>query len=299
MARQALGRGLQMLIPKAQAMPTDAEPESGARELPTSEIVANPFQPRQRFSPQELQELADSIGRHGILQPLVVRQIENGYQCVLGERRLRAARMAGLTVVPVLVREFSDQQMLQLAIVENAQREDLSPLESAFAYRRLLDEFGMTQQEVAKVVGKSRAAIANTVRLLELPEPIREALSGGAITEGHARAILTAGDEEAMLTAWSQLEGTDTSVRETERLARAIRDGQPPETAAVRTKSAASRPLDPNVAQVLDRVQRRIGTKVVLTPKKTGGTLAIEYYSDEDLTRITDLLLGPGEGTLD
>ena len=296
MARQALGRGLEMLIPRPAAK---EPPASGVTEIPVDAIVPNPYQPRKQFAQAEIDELAGSIRTHGVLQPLVLREVEEGYQCVVGERRLRASRLAGLAAVPALVRDYTDQEMLALALVENAQREDLAPLDSAVAYRRLTEEFGMTQQEVGAAIGKSRSAVANTLRLLDLPDPIRDALAAGEISEGHARAVLTAGDADAMLALWDRIAGSGVSVREVERLARELRHPEAePAPAVGRTRSPAIQ-VDPNLAMIVDRVQRSIGTKVTLTPRKNGGSIAIEYYSDDDLERILDLLAGTRVSLLD
>ncbi|NCO38225.1 MAG: stage 0 sporulation protein J [Armatimonadetes bacterium CG_4_10_14_3_um_filter_66_18] len=304
MTRQALGRGLEMLIPRpADVQEVSQEPrsEQGAAvgEIQLQSLVPNPFQPRQQFSQQELDELTDSIRTHGVLQPLVVRRVGDKYQCVVGERRVRAATAAGLTAVPAVVREFSDQEMLALAIVENAQRQDLSPLESAAAYKRLTEEFGMTQQEVAAAIGKSRSAVANTLRLLDLPDPILEALAAGELTEGHARALFTAGEAGAMLAVWDLIAGTDVSVREVERLARDLRAAAPDAPSQPSRTRLPSPELDPNLALFVERLQRRLGTKVVLKPLNKGGSLTIEYYSDEDLTRIADHLLSTAEPLID
>jgi ParB family chromosome partitioning protein len=289
-----------MLIPRAvDLQEVSPQPESAVDEIQIQSLLPNPFQPRQRFSQEEQDELADSIRTHGILQPLVVRRVGDKYQCVVGERRLRAATAAGLTTVPALVRDLTDQEMLALAVVENAQRQDLSPLESAAAYKRLTEEFGMTQQEVAAAIGKSRSAVANTLRLLDLPDPIREALASGELTEGHARALLTAGEVGAMLAVWDRIAGTDVSVREVERLARDLRAPAPDEPSRTPRTRTPSPGLDPNLAMVVERLQRRIGTKVVLKPTNKGGSLMIEYYSEEDLTRIADLLLGTAEPLID
>lgn len=314
MARKALGRGLETLIPtgvpgRSASTPTagvvpvadaGAERDAGVREIPLDEILPNPFQPRRQFSQTELDELADSIRAHGVLQPLIVRRAEGGYQCVVGERRLRASKSAGLTAVPAVVREFTDREMLELAVVENAQREDLSPIESATAFKRLMTEFGRTQEQIAAAVGKSRSAIANTIRLLDLPAPIKDALAAGELTEGHARAVLTAGDAETMLAVWDRVAGTEASVREVERLARTLRERSGEPSPPARGRSAAPAPtLDPNLAALVDRLQRKLGTKVELKPRASGGTLVIEYYSDDDLNRLVDIVLGTPHALLD
>ena len=212
---RGLGRGLGALIPELEV----AESE-GRLEIPIGQIRANPFQPRREFDPIKLGELAESIREHGVLQPVLLRRMEGGYELVAGERRMRAAEMAGLAKIPAVIGDFADSAMMEIALVENLQREDLNPIEEAEAYRRLLDEFGLTQEEVAQKVGKSRPAIANTLRLLNLPAPVREDLSAGRTTVGHARAILGLKSEGEQLDAWKDVVSSVMSVRETEELVR-------------------------------------------------------------------------------
>lgn len=281
---RGLGRGLGALIPELEV----AESE-GRLEIPISQIRANPFQPRREFDPIKLGELADSIREHGVLQPVLLRRVEGGYQLVAGERRLRAAEMAGLAKIPAVIGDFADTAMMQIALVENLQREDLNPIEEAEAYRRLLDEFGMTQEEVAQKVGKSRPVIANTLRLLNLPTTVREDLSAGRTTVGHARAILGLKGEEEQLDAWKDVVSSGLSVRETEEMVRRRGEGiVSRETANKRLPVTAK--IDPDLKEAEDRIRKAFGTKVRIHPVGRGGRIEIEYYSAEELDRILELV---------
>lgn len=276
--RRGLGRGLGALIPGAEA--ADQERPT---EIALSNLSANPLQPRQSMDPQELSGLMESIRRHGVLQPIVVRPAAGGFEVVAGERRWRAAEAAGLTTIPAVVRTLTDLEALELALVENLQREDLNPMERARAYHRLLQDFGLTQEEVAERVGKSQPSIANALRLLNLPAQIQVSLEVGRITEGHARAILAAGGEAAMLRLWERVERRGLSVRETEALARA---------GISREIRPRPRAQDPQLRSVEQDLSRRYGTKVAVDGTRNRGHLAFEYYSEEDLQRLLDLLLG-------
>lgn len=252
--------------------------------MPPQRITPNPFQPRRTFSEESLKELADSIKMHGILQPLIVRPHGDGYQLVTGERRWRAAQLAQLAEVPVVVRELSDRDMLEVALVENLQREDIGPLEAARAYLRLMQEFGLTQEEVAQRVGKSRSAVANTVRLLNLEGPIQNSLAEGKITEGHARALLAIPDPERRLAVWRGMLENGATVRDAEAAARVEK---------ARAGLAVSRPApdpDPNLLEVERRLRDRFGTKVHIHRSRGRGKVIIEFYSDEELERILELL---------
>jgi ParB family chromosome partitioning protein len=278
--RSGLGRGLDALIPR-----TTVDPDA-IREIALDDIAPNPRQPRQSFPEESLQELAESIRTHGIIQPLVVTYSggKPPYQLVAGERRWRAARLAGLTTVPALVRDLSPKDAVEIALIENLQRADLSPLETAAAYRTLIEEFGLTQAEVAARVGKSRSAIANTLRLLEAPETIQRALAMGDITEGHARALLSLPDTASQLAALQEIRQRSLTVRQTEELVRRwIREKKPPR----RTRS----PLSPEIEHVLDALRSRLRTKVELRTSSRGGRLIIHYYSAEELARLIDELL--------
>jgi ParB family transcriptional regulator, chromosome partitioning protein len=283
-----LGRGLGSLLPSG----------SGVSEVDLDLIVPNPRQPRTTIAPDALAELAESVRAHGILQPLVVSRVVTPsgavtYQLIAGERRLRAARAAGLTRAPVVVREATPQDLLELALIENVQRADLDPLEEAAAYRRLIDEFGLTQEAVARRVAKSRVTVANALRLLALPEAIRASLAAGEISEGHARALLGAPDDEARLRAWQETVAAGLTVRQTEELVRRLRDA-PVEAAGTQpaAEPARARPSDPALADIEERMQRALGTQVRLERSRKGGRIVIRFYGDEDLNALIERLLG-------
>lgn len=282
-----LGRGLEALIPGDEA--------AGRLEVEVDAIAPNPAQPRARIDAEQLAELTASIRQHGIIQPLVVTRRPAGapgppYVLIAGERRWRAAAQAGLRLVPVIVREAAPQALLELALVENLQREDLNALEEAEAYRQLVEEFGLTQEEVAGRVGKSRATVTNTLRLLGLPAPIKEALTAGAISEGHARALLSLTDLADRLAAFELVRGRGLNVRQTEELVRRWR--RPPHPAA-----PVPSPHDPDRLVVEDRLRSALGTKVELvrTPRGKGGRLVIHYYSDEEFAGLYRRLVGDEE----
>lgn len=280
--RKALGRGIDALIPGAGRGGTpEAAPEvvpSADLSVALDKIRPNPRQPRTEFDETALSELVGSIKAQGIIQPLLVRRTDDGdFELVAGERRLRAAERAGLTHVPIFVREMSDGESLELALVENIQRDDLSPLEEAAAYQRLITEFHHTQEEVATRVGKSRPAIANALRLLKLPEPIKRDLARGKLSAGHARVLLSIDDADAQLRAAKQIQTREMSVRDAEQLA-AVRKGA--------TKKAAAR--DPNRAALERELSTALGTRVRITPKGRGGRIEIEFYSPEELEGLVD-----------
>lgn len=283
--RQALGRGLSSLIPKTGegATPTDT--------VDIDLIVPNPEQPRAHFEPEALQELADSIRAHGVLQPIVVTQVRSDmgvstYQLIAGERRLQAARLAGITRMPVIVREAAGASLLELALVENLQRQDLNALEEAAAFRRLADEFGMTQEQIAARVGRSRARVANTMRLLTLEEDIRTSLTSGQITEGHARALLGIDDSSMRLDAWRRIVADSLTVRQAEEIARLLK-----ETGARRDGAAAVakvREQDPHVRDLESTLRSALGARVQLTKGRQGGRIVIRFHSDEELEGIIE-----------
>jgi len=284
MQRKGLGKGLADLISS-----DDLKKGATLLQLRPHEIDPNPLQPRTAINEDELEDLTHSIERHGIVQPLVVRPSGSGYQLITGERRWRAAQRAGLDVIPCLVRETDDSEALQLALVENLQREDLNPIDAARGYRQLSQEFGLTQEQIAGIVGKSRAAIANTLRLLDLPKSIWAEVEHGRLSEGHARALLGLGavaDEVLEQTAAKVIEG-DLTVRETEELVR--QESSPQQAAGVerhRERPATIRMDDPERTEIEERIQRAIGTKVRLRPRKRGGTIQIWYHNIEDLERL-------------
>lgn len=276
--RRALGRGLEALIPAGES-------KAGAADIPIAHVSPNPHQPRQAISEESLTELADSIREHGVIQPLVVTQVGDQYQIIAGERRWRAAQLAGLASVPALIKETTPQQMLELALVENIQRADLNPLEEANAYRQLMDEFGLTQEQVAERVGRSRTAVANTVRLLRLPDEIKDALAGGRISEGHARALLGLPDLRLQRQALGIVEKRGLNVRQTEALVHQMQS-EPEEVIA------AAEPLSPQDRDAVERFRARLGTKVSLVRSKKGGRLVIHFYSEEELQAIYEAIVG-------
>lgn len=280
--RRGLGRGLDALIP-AEDMP----PPSGATvlEVPPDAIRPNPRQPRSRIDAEDLQALAASIREHGVLQPLIVSREgpEGGFILIAGERRLEAARLAGLPTIPVIVREADEGQQLSLALIENLQRTDLNPLEAAEGYRQLVEDFGLSQDRVAALVGKSRAAISNTLRLLRLPPAVREALASGKISEGHARALLALPTDQAQVAALQTILRRELSVRQAEELARRLVGQRRP-----RRQGGGRAPEETDVEAQL---RQALGTKVRLRRGRRGGSLLIHFYSDEELNALIERLL--------
>jgi ParB family chromosome partitioning protein len=275
---RGLGRGLGALIP-ATAGAVD--------EIDVDLIVPNPHQPRTIADDGSLSALVESVREHGVIQPLLVSVADDDgvYQLVAGERRLRAARLAGLTRVPVVVKEAASRELLELALVENLQREDLNAIEEAQAYRRLADEFGMTQEEIAGRVGRSRTAVANAMRLLSLSDELKASLAAGAISEGHARALLAIDEEAARRKAWRLVEERGLTVRQTEELARGWPDG------ARRTKTPGRAAADPETAALEEKVRKTVGTRVELRRRKSGrGRLVLHFYSDEELEALLSRL---------
>jgi len=283
--KKGLGKGLGALIPIS---------ETGHSEVPIETIVPNPMQPRQKLDPEALEELASSIREHGLIQPLIVSQTLPGFdtearrfQLIAGERRLEAAKLAGLTMVPVIIREATPQEMLELALVENIQRADLNPLEQATAYRHLMDDFGLTQEQVAERVGKSRVAVANSVRLLRLPEEIKHSLAQGHVTEGHARAILSLDEPEEQRAIWKAILKRGLNVRQTEETVRRLV-----------TKPRPKRPDQsppPEVKALEEQFREALGTKVQLFRSKRGGRLVIHFYSEEELQALYELIVGEAQ----
>ncbi len=272
-----LGKGLDALIP--------SEPSRSAGSalyVPLDRIQPNPHQPRLSMAEDELQELADSIREHGILQPLLVAQNENGYTLIAGERRWRAAARAGLDTVPVIVRQATPQEMLELALIENVQRADLSPLETAEAYRQLSADFGLTHEEIGLKVGKHRTTVTNTLRLLELSDHARQALIDQRISEGHARALLALSSPQAQAAALESVLVHGLSVRQTEQLVARLQGEKP--------VPKAPPPVSPEVAAVEERLRSALGTRVVLQHGKKGGRVVIHYFSNEELESLISRL---------
>ena len=274
-----LGKGLNAIF-----IENDSEKGDGAVTLKISEIEPNRSQPRQSFDEAALSELAESISAHGLLQPLLVRPLPlGGYEIVAGERRYRACRMAGLTEVPVVIRELTESETMELALIENLQREDLTPLEEAEGYNVLMNEHNFTQEEVAQSMGKSRPAIANALRLLKLPESIREMLREEQISAGHARALLTLENEEQMKAVAEEIIKKDISVRQTEALCKK----------PVRVKTEEKPERQPSFYKMVElALNESLGRKITVSKnkKKEGGVLQIEFYSDEELQELSNLL---------
>ena len=281
--KRALGRGLSALIPQAAAVPLTGDPGPGVLRLPLERIARDARQPRKHFEATALRALADSIQAQGVIQPILVRRDGVGFQLIAGERRWRAAQIAGLHEIPAILREATEAEAFALALVENLQRTDLNPMEEAEGYQRLVDEFGLTQEEVSARVGKERSTVANGLRLLGLPESVKERLRTGALSMGHARALLGAPEAERVVLA-ERVVSTALSVRETERLVQARRRG-PAMSSPVKkaAPSAAARTL-------VEELQRALGTKVHLEDRGGKGTLEIQFFSYEDLQRIVRLL---------
>ena len=277
--QQGLGRGLAALIPQRAVSP-------GPTEIPISRITANPWQPRQQVDEAGLEALAASIAEHGVLQPIVVTETLDGYRLIAGERRFRAARLAGLERIPAVVRQLEDHQHLELALVENLQRSDLGAMEEARAFRQLIDEFGFTQETVASRVGRARSTIANTLRLLDLDSAVQQAVADGRLTEGHGRALLGLPvDIQARVIA-TIVEG-ELSVRQTEELVRRLRSRP---AAAAPGESAP----DPDIERVEAELREALGTKVSMSRTRRGGRIVIEYYGEEELHRLYARLTGAG-----
>lgn len=286
--KSGLGRGLSALIPES-ALQLDAQPDAPHTyfQCETHRIAPNRYQPRHTFSDTELEELAASIREQGIIQPLMVRPAEAGaFELVAGERRLRAAKLAGLETVPVVIREMSDAELLELAIVENIQREDLNPIEEADAYHRLMELFSLTQEEMAAKVGKSRPAVANVLRLRQLPAEIKACIRDGRLTMGHARALLGTENPLTQKEAFRAVLDKFLSVRQTEELVRRLK-GQ---NAAPEKEPEIPSPHQLQLATIAERLTHRFGTRVQISKRGKKGKLEIDFYGDEDFNRLLTLL---------
>ena len=290
MARKALGRGLDALIPSGAGEGEEAAGE-GLVYLETEKIAGSPFQPRKNFKAAAIKELADSIKEQGILQPLVVRpRSRGGYELIAGERRLRAAKLAGLARVPALIRDVDDKSGLEISLVENLQREELDPVEEAEAFRRLLTEFEYTQEELSRRVGKDRATVANALRLLNLPETIKDDLRAGRITAGHARALLMAGAESLRRSLRDAIVKDGISVREAERRAQAGSGKKKKKASGAGAAAPVSGGV--HIKQMEERLIRELGTKAKIVRGTKGGRIEIQFYSAEDLDRIYRRIIG-------
>ena len=275
--RPALGRGLSALIPDA---PSPAVNERSL-DVDSDRLRPNKFQPRTTMDEGKIEDLARSIRSNGIIQPIVVRRVEGGYEIIAGERRWRAAQRAGLLKVPVVVRDIPEERLLAVALIENIQREDLNPLEEAHAYRRLADEYHLTQEQIADAVGKDRSSVANYLRLLKLPQEVRANVGSGALSMGHARALLGLPDEASQLRVSRDVLAKDLSVRETEAL---VRKGTQPAP----VKTAAEKDVHTRAAE--ERLRFALGSRVRIARKRKGGRIEIDFASEEELQRIFEAL---------
>jgi ParB family chromosome partitioning protein len=279
--RKALGRGLEALLPGGGP----AEP-AARDQVALVDIRPNPEQPRRHFDEAALQTLVESIRKRGLLQPLVVRRVADGYELIAGERRLRAAERAGLQTVPVMLREANSEERLELALIENLQRENLSPLEEAEAFRSLIDAHGLSQDDVARAVGRSRPAVANALRLLALPDAVKAQLEGGELTAGHARAVLSIGGANDQVEFAREIVTERVTKREAERRAQVRR------TTVKRPPAQRRGGEDPHWRAIAEELTRTLGTRVRVTPRARGGSIEIEFYSEPELARLLERLRG-------
>lgn len=275
MSKEVLGRGLGALL-SADLKESVSETER-VKELEIDRIDANPYQPRERFDDEHLSELAESIRKHGVLQPVVVRRDGERYQLVLGERRLRASNLAGRKTIPAIVREMGDDDSLKFALLENLQREDLTPVEEARGYAALKDEFGFSVKDIAGMLGKDRSTVANTLRLLKLPARVIELLEQGRLTAGHARAILSMEGEARQIEWAERAVSQGFTVRDIEEAAPAKKD-----------RKKRRRKIDPQLVAIEERTELRFGTRVRIVPRRKGGVISIEYYSNGELEAILE-----------
>ncbi|MGI5819594.1 MAG: ParB/RepB/Spo0J family partition protein [Armatimonadota bacterium] len=291
MRKSGLGRGLSELI-SGEALARSR----AVLEVHVDKLEPNPYQPRQHMGEDALEELTLSIEAHGVVQPVVVRRTEEEevFQIIAGERRWRAAQRAGLQTVPCIVHDADEEKMLELALVENLQRDDLGPIETAMALRHLMQQFGLTQDQVAEQIGRSRSSIANMLRLLELPVPMKEALADGRLSQGHARALLSLSSEpERMHALFARIEQDGLTVREAEAAARETPEPEPDDDPELEAEEQPRAPqaTDPHIEDVTRRLRNNLGTKVVLLPKSSGGgTISIVYHDAEDLDRILAMI---------
>lgn len=288
MARTGLGRGLDVLLGGQQTGATTVPPAPATSEIPLEKIAPNPQQPRMQFDADSIGELAASIRRHGVLQPIVVSRHGDGYELVAGHRRVLASRAAGKTTIPAVVRE-DVRDRLELALVENLQRADLNAIETARAYKLLMETYDLTQEQVAERVGKSRSHVANMLRTLSAPQPLQDAVIEGKISEGHLRALLPLPLSEA-LSALGQIVARELSVRDAEALVRKM--VHPTRRAKARARTLRA---DPDLADVTNELRAALGTKVEIVRRRRGGRIQVEYYSDEDFERLFELLVRAGK----
>ena len=288
--RKALGRGLESLLPSSrpvQAIGANGLQGQSVRDLPVSEIDPNPYQTRTNFDEQALNELAASILVNGVVQPIVVRPQDGRFQLVAGERRWRAAKKVGREFIPAVIKQVSNEQAMEMTIVENLQREGLNPMEEARAFDRLSREFNLTQEQMSQRTGKDRASIANLLRLLRLPEPIQHSIEKGELTFGHAKILLMLESPEVILSAAQRIRSASLSVRQTEELVHRM---LAPQDNAAKSDAAPKRAVDPNVRAAEEELQRALGVRVTIRDKKGKGKIVIEYASLEDFDRVVETL---------
>jgi ParB family transcriptional regulator, chromosome partitioning protein len=276
-----LGRGLDALIPTLNVNEDDK-----VVEIPLTQIRANPYQPRKTFNDESISELAASIKEHGVIQPIIVRSVLKGYEIIAGERRFRASQQSGRTTIPAVVRKLTDQQVMEIALIENIQREDLNAMEVAYAYQALINQFHYTQEELSVKVGKSRSHIANFIRLLQLPEEIKQYVSRGTLSMGHARAIVGIKDDKLKKQITEEAMRNEWSVRELEEAIKNIEVNTP------KKKTKPSEKKDPYINQMEETLRERFRTTVKIKHSKTKGKIELVYYSNEDLERLIELLEG-------
>jgi ParB family chromosome partitioning protein len=287
MTRKALGRGLSALIREPDVPEAAAAASPATATISIDLIDPNPFQPRTSFPEEELRELIDSVRVKGVIQPVLVRPVGDRYQLVAGERRWRAARAAGLDVVPVVLRELGDREALELALTENLLRDDLGPIEAARAYQTLQERFNATQDEIAQQLGLNRATVANTLRLLRLPANIQSLVENKALTSGHARALLMIAHEEDQVRVAARIVSDGLSVREVEKLA-----GQVNQLRKAPSEEKSGPEVDPNIKAAILELERKLGTKVKISGNGQRGKIEISYFSGEDLNRLYDVIVG-------
>jgi ParB family chromosome partitioning protein len=279
LSKRGLGKGLGALIPM------DEKGEENVTEIPLKEIFANQNQPRKNFDEDKLKELAESMKEHGVLQPVILRKKTKGYELVAGERRWRAAKMAGLEKIPAIVKELSDADVMEIALIENLQREDLNPLEEAMAYKQLMDEFGMTQEELSKRVGKSRSQIANTVRLLNLEKEIKDLIADEKLTAGHARALLAIEDKNERIKLAKKISEENLSVRQIEEIVKVKSSKKNAD------KNKRNQDINPAFLDISEKLQGILGTRVKIKGSEKRGKIEIEFYSEDELERILETIM--------
>ena len=290
--RRALGMGLEQLFnsemldfDQVEEKIVEETPKDEIVEIPINELMSNPYQPRKVFDEEALKELSESIKEHGVFQPIIVKKSVKGYNIIAGERRTKASELAGLKTVPAIVRDFSDEEMMQVALLENLQREELNPIEEALAYRSLIKNYEVTQEEISEAVGKSRPHITNTLRLLNLPQKIMDMIDQGQITAGHGKALLRVNDENLQLELANKVIAEELSVRATEALAKKICEDN------IKEVPKKSKEKDVFIVDVEEKLRNIFGTKVNISKGKKKGKIEIEYYNEDDLNNIVSMLL--------